>query len=156
MAWRLQFDGLYEPRLRPDGIATYGFLVERDGTLAHQEHGVALGPGEGGDAHVAEFAALIRGLAWLADHKQDAEPLQIEGDSRLAIETVAGRWNLTSERLLPLRDWARRLLAALPGEATLRKIGRDENARADALSREAYHAWKRERADAPSRPPPRL
>ena len=143
MAWLLRFDGLYEPRGRPDGVATYGFVVERDGARVHEESGVALGPGEGGSAHVAELAALIHGLAWLLDHKRDQEPLRVEGDSRLAIETVAGRWRLASARLVPLRDSAQRLLRELACDATLVKISRDANARPDALARAAYHAWKR-------------
>lgn len=141
--WTLRFDGLYEPRYRADGLATYGFVVERDGRVVHEEGGVVLGPGEGGSANVAEFGALIHGLSWVAAHKHDDEPLAIEGDSRLVIETVAGRWNLKSERLLPLRDWARRLLGDVRGDVTVEKVPRERNARPDALTREAYREAKR-------------
>lgn len=163
MAWLLRFDGLYEPRYTDRGLATYGYVVERDGAQLHEGKGLLLGPGEGGNANVAEFGAMIHGLTWIAERKTDETPLVVEGDSRLAIETVAGRWNLTSERLLPLRDWAQALLARIPGPKTFRKIGREANARPDALTREAYH----EAADAnpewglgihkrSARPPPRL
>ena len=136
--WVLHFDGLYEPRTTDKGIATYGWQARHGDDLAAQDKGLLLGPGEGGSANVAEFGALLHGLQWLAANKRDDCPLVIRGDSKLAIETVAGRWNLTSPRLLPLRDLARDLLAQL-GHATLEKVSRDANAHADRLSREAYH-----------------
>jgi ribonuclease HI len=136
--WTLRFDGLYEPRYSRKGIATYGFVVERDGGTEHEERGLVSEPSPIASAHVAEFGALIRGLEWLHARGPLDGPLTILGDSRLAIETVAGRWNLTSQTLLPLRNLARRLVADLGG-ATLRKVSRDENARADELSRTAYH-----------------
>lgn len=121
--WLVQFDGLYEPRYSKRGIATYGFVV-RHGSIA--------------SANVAEFGALICGLAWLRDHGGTGGcPLRVEGDNRLAIETVAGRWNLTSAILLPLRDAARGILAELGG-GELAKVSRERNAEADRLSREAY------------------
>ena len=62
----------------------------------------------------------------------------MRGDSRLVVETVAGRWKLSSEVLLPLRDLAMRLVDELK-PASIEKVPRGENAAADRLSREAYH-----------------
>ena len=137
--WLLRFDGLFEPRYQERGIATYGFTVDHGGVRVGQGKGLLFGPGEGGSANVAEFGALIHGLAFLEDNKEDDCPLRVEGDSRLAIETVAGRWNLSSARLLPLREMARRILTEIPGEKTLVKVSREINAEPDRLTREAYH-----------------
>lgn len=136
--WVLHFDGLYEPRTRARGIATFGWQARHGERVVAEDKGLLLGPGEGGSANVAEFGALLHGLQWLAESKRDGCPLVVRGDSRLAIETVAGRWNLTSERLLPLRDMARDLVRRLGG-AQLEKVSREANAEADRLSREAYH-----------------
>ncbi|HET6405581.1 MAG TPA: ribonuclease HI family protein [Candidatus Thermoplasmatota archaeon] len=170
-AWVLHFDGLFEPRYQARGIATYGFTADHDGERVGEGKGLLFGPGEGGSANVAEFGALIHGLAFLEDRKEDDCPVVIRGDSRLVIETVAGRWNLSSPRLLPLHKMARRILAEIPGPKTLEKVSREENAGADRLTREAYHeaaaahpAWglgphaktNRRRADPEARPPSRL
>ena len=137
-AWVLHFDGLYEPRYTDRGIATYGFLVTHDGETLHEESGLVAGPGPLASANVAEFGALIQGLSWLAQQDRGACALHVRGDSRLVIETTAGRWRLTSARLLPLRDAAQALAAACRVES-FEKVGRADNARADALSRSAYH-----------------
>lgn len=136
--WVLHFDGLYEPRSTDRGIATYGWVARHGARVVAEDKGLLMGPGAGGSANVAEYGALLHGLQWLAANKHDDCPLVLRGDSRLVIETVAGRWNLNSARLLPLRDMAREHVDRLGG-ATLEKVSRDANADADRLSREAYH-----------------
>ena len=137
-AWVVHFDGLYEPRYTDRGIATYGFQVRHDGEVLGEGKGLVTGPGGPlASANVAEFGALIQALAWVREHKRDACPLVVRGDNKLAIESTAGRWNLTSPKLLPLRDAARGLCEEL-GVVTLEKVSREENAEADRLSKEAY------------------
>ena len=137
-AWILHFDGLYEPRYTDRGIATYGFQVTHDGQVVGEGKGLVTGPGGPlATANVAEFGALIQGLAWLRDHKVGGCPIVVRGDNRLAIETTAGRWKLSSETLIPLRDAARGLAAELR-VSTFEKVTREENAEADRLSVEAY------------------
>lgn len=145
--WMLRFDGLYEPRYTDHGIATYGIVIDHGARRMHEGRGVVVGPGQGGDANVAEFGALIHGLSWLADNAADEVRtcgLDVEGDNRLAIETVAGRWKMRDERLLPLRDRARDLVTTLGGleNVTLAKVSRERNAEPDALTRLAYHEAK--------------
>lgn len=148
--WVLHVDGLYEPRYRPDGVATYGFVVTHGGEVVHEEKGLVAPPGELASSNVAEFGALIQGLTWLRERDLGGCPLVVRGDSRLVVETVAGRWKLSSEvllLLLPLRDVARRLVAEIGGEGcvvTLEKVPREQIAEADRLSREAYHELVRE------------
>lgn len=153
-AWLLRFDGLYEPRYTHHGVATYGITIDHGGKRKHEGHGVVVGPGQGGSADVAEFGALIHGLTWLAENAADEVRkggLAVEGDNRLVVETVAGRWNLHSERLLPLRDRARELVARLGGleNVTLTKVSREQNAEADALTRLAYREAKEEHPEWP-------
>lgn len=152
--WTLRFDGLYEPRYTAYGVATYGYTVDHGAKRVQEGHGVVVGPGEGGNANVAEFGALIHGLTWLADHARDEVRecgLHVEGDNKLAIETVAGRWNLHGEALLPLRDRARGLVDQLGGleRVTLEKVPRERNAEADALTRLAYKEAKLAHPDWP-------
>lgn len=136
--WILHFDGLYEPRYTDRGIATYGFQVTHEGAVVGEGKGLVTGPGGPiANAAVAEFGALIQGLAWLRDNKQGGCPVVVRGDNRLAIETTAGRWKLSSETLLPLRDTARAIAAEL-GVTRFEKVSRAENAEADRLSVEAY------------------
>ena len=160
-AWTLHFDGLYEPRYTDRGIATYGFVATHGDAIVHEERGLVAPPGPLASANIAEYGALIQALSWLARQDTTGCPIHVRGDSRLVIETVARRWNLTSPRLLPLRDTAIRLAQEL-GVTTYEKVSRDDNARADALSREAYHQlvanhpeWKLGR-HRPNPPPSRL
>lgn len=136
--WVLHFDGLYEPRYRKDGVATYGFVVTHGGEVVHEEKGVVAPPGPVAGPNVAEYGALIQGLTWLKGRDLGGCPLVVRGDSRLVVETVAGRWKLSSDVLRPLRDLAVRLAAEV-GPASIEKVPREENAEADRLSREAYH-----------------
>lgn len=138
--WVLHFDGLYEPRYSDRGIATYGFQVTHEDAVVAEDKGLVTGPGGPlATANVAEFGALIQGLAWLRDHRTEIGecPIVVRGDNRLSIETTAGRWKLSSETLLPLRDAARALAGEL-GITRFEKVSREENAEADRLSREAY------------------
>jgi ribonuclease HI len=156
--WTLAFDGLYEPRYSTRGVATYGFVVQHGDDVAHEQGGLVAEPGPLASANpdaadaassphwpnaaVAEFGALIEGLTWLRDHARERDAacaVRVIGDSRLVIETVAGRWALHSERLLPLHALAQRLAREV-GVASYEKVPRERNARADRLSRDAYHA----------------
>ena len=156
--WVLHFDGLFEPRYKPYGIATYGFVIRHGDAKVKEGHGLVAGPREGGSANVAEFGALLAGLLTLKDLDRGDCPVVVRGDNRLAIETVAGRWKLSSLTLLPFRDRAqdivRELGGVLPlpetgqatldgkGRVTMQKVSREANAEADALSRLAYHEYK--------------
>lgn len=136
--WVLHFDGLYEPRYTDRGVATYGFQVTHGGEVVHEEKGVVAPPGPLAGSNLAEFGALIQGLTWLKGQDLGGCPLRVRGDSRLVVETVAGRWKLSNEVLTPLRDLAARLVRELDA-ASIEKVSREENAEADRLSREAYH-----------------
>lgn len=137
--WVVHFDGLCEP-MNPGGVSTYGVAAWHEGARVHEEHGLAAEPGPDSTSNVAEFVALIRALAWLEAQRGTvgACPVVVRGDSRLAVETVAGRWNLKSERLLPFHALARDLLSRA-GAPRLEHVPRDQNQEADRLSRLAYH-----------------
>ena len=86
----LNFDGLCEPK-NPGGVAAWGYLVRRDGRVVHEASGLAAPPGPGATNNVAEYAALIEGLRWLAANHQDAD-IVVRGDSKLIVSQASGRW----------------------------------------------------------------
>ena len=62
------FDGLCEPN--PGGVATFGFVVKRDGKKIHEGHGLAGTPKTPqATNNVAEYTGLIRALEWLVAQK---------------------------------------------------------------------------------------
>jgi ribonuclease HI len=133
IGWVMHFDGLCQPR-NPGGVAAYGYQIHHDGKLVHEGSGLAAPPGPDATNNVAEFTALVEGLRWLRAHGATA-PI-VRGDSQLVIETLHGRWKLTSPRLKPLHDEAKGLIAEL--HARLGWVPREENAEADRLSRVGY------------------
>lgn len=140
--WVLNFDGLFEPRYEPWGIATYGFIVRHGDAKVREGHGLVAGPGQGGSANVAEFGALLAGLLSVAENDLGDCPVVVRGDNRLAVESVAGRWKLSSATLVPFRDRAQEIARGLGVPVTFEKVSREANAEADALSRLAYHEYK--------------
>jgi dTDP-4-dehydrorhamnose reductase len=57
------FDGLCEPN--PGGVATYGFVVKKDGKKVHEGHGLAGTPKTPqATNNVAEYTGLIKALEW--------------------------------------------------------------------------------------------
>lgn len=131
------FDGLCEP-VNPGGIATYGFVVYRDGVRLAEGRGFAGAGFLGGVAtnNVAEYTALIRALEWLLDHELNGEELVVRGDSQLVVRQLQGVYAVRSERLVPLYRRARELLSHFP-RYRLEWVPREENSEADALSVEA-------------------
>jgi ribonuclease HI len=129
------FDGLCEPN--PGGVATYGFVVTRNGKKIHDGHGLACPPRTPqATNNVAEYTGLIKALEWLADQKV-REPVVVRGDSDLVIKQLNGEYKVKSANLASLHVRAKELLARLPS-ATVEWVRRDENAEADRLTNLAY------------------
>ena len=80
--------------------------------------------------NVAEYRAAIAGLD--AARASGAEHVILQGDSKLVIEQLAGRWKVKQPHLKPLHEQARRLL---DGFATVElvHVRREHNTDADAL-----------------------
>lgn len=89
--------------------------------------------------NVAEYGGLILGLEYMASLDPSMpRPHLIQGDSKLVIKQVQGTFRTLNAGLIPLRDRARSLMAALsiPVE-TMQHVPRDRNRRADWLANHA-------------------
>lgn len=84
--------------------------------------------------NVAEYKALIAGLEAAARHA--ARALKVVMDSELVVRQMTGEYRVKNAGLKPLHAEARRHAAGFDGVA-YRSVGREDNARADALVNEA-------------------
>lgn len=133
----INFDGLCEP-VNPGGVATYGFVVIKDGEIIHRAKGV-VGEGLGMTNNVAEYSGVIAALRWIAENHPTCTEVIARGDSNLVINQATGAWRIksaTSKRYAPIvRELAARL------NCRFQWIPRELNEDADELSREAYREY---------------
>jgi ribonuclease HI len=129
-AW---FDGACEPS-NPGGHASWGAIVEVHSETVFEQHGyVGFGPTMSNN--VAEYSGCIAALAEIANHQGDAI---IFGDSKLVIEQLNGNWRTKKGLYFPYYERAKTLLEAIRRERIhFQWIPREENTRADVLSRRA-------------------
>jgi len=131
---RVHFDGACQPP-RGGGVATYGFTVEGE-SLDHEESGLAVPPwSPSASNNVAEYVAAIRGLEWLRSRAFHGTALLI-GDSQLVIRQMEGEYEVQSDRLRPYHARLRALVHEFE-EIRFFWVPREENQRADELSKEA-------------------
>jgi len=136
----LYFDGLCAPK-NPGGVATYGYAIYDEDRKLHEECGV-VGAGMFGDDasnNVAEYNAMIRGMAYLL-HTGYKGRLTVRGDSQLTIRQMKGEYKVRAKRLVPLHEKA----VALKGKfetVTFEWIPREANGEADQLSRRAFEEF---------------
>lgn len=128
-------DGLCEP-VNPGGIACYGWIARRDGSVLSEGWGV-VARGPEATNNVAEYHALIEALEWLLAAGHEGEPVEIRSDSQLVVRQLSGEYAVRSGRIRPLYKRARRLLSRFR-DIRLRWVPREENEEADLLSRRAY------------------
>jgi len=81
--------------------------------------------------NMAEYEACIFGIEEAIDMR--IKHLDIYGDSALVINQIKGEWETHHAKLIPYRDYARRLLTYFT-KVELHHIPRDENQMADALA----------------------
>jgi ribonuclease HI len=141
----IYFDGLCRPR-NPGGVATYGYLVYKDGKKVRNGNGV-IGSGTGMTNNVAEYSALKHAAEWAVQHCPDDE-IVIKGDSQLVIHQMSGTWQVHSETSKKFVPEIRRLLEGRKTRFVW--IPREQNAEADLLSNLAYSQAGKEPADTPS------
>jgi ribonuclease HI len=143
------FDGLCEPR-NPGGVATYGFVVLRDGKRIHEGHGLAATPySEGATNNVAEYTGVLRALEWILSQGLEKEPLHVRGDSDLIIRQIKGEYKVKSPLLAPLYSQVRALLPRF-SSLTFEWVPREENRDADRLTNLAYAEYSGEKMKAPT------
>jgi ribonuclease HI len=129
-AW---FDGACEPS-NPGGHASWGAIVKVHGQTVFENHGY-VGFGLTMSNNVAEYSGCIAALAEVANHQGQAI---IFGDSKLVIEQLNGNWRAKEGLYFPYYEHAKTLLEAIRRERIrFQWIPREENTRADVLSRRA-------------------
>ncbi|HKV90508.1 MAG TPA: ribonuclease HI [Thermoplasmata archaeon] len=131
---RVHFDGACVPA-RGGGTAAYGFTVEGAG-LDHEEFGLAVPPGsDHATNNVAEYVGAIRALEYLVSSGYHGTVLVL-GDSQLVIRQVSGEYEVKADHLRAYHQHLGALAARL-GEVRYDWVPREENLRADALSKRA-------------------
>jgi ribonuclease HI len=133
------FDGLCEPQ-NPGGWACGAWWVHPHATIAELEGGVGggrlYGHGAGATNNIAEYLAAIDALraVYRLGHRG---VVLLRGDSQLVIKQVTGVWACHSDHL---REHLAHLRRAMTYFQDVRAIWirREQNERADALSRAAY------------------
>jgi ribonuclease HI len=132
----LFFDGGCEP-VNPGGIGTYGWYLLDRGVEVKWSTGVA------SSSHImtnnlCEYQALGFALRWLSDQGWKGR-LKIFGDSKLIVHQIRRDWKCNKKHLQALRQRCWELLREVcPDGYDIEWIPREENARADELSRMAY------------------
>jgi ribonuclease HI len=114
---------------------SWAFVVEdAEGSTEDENFGFCKS-GPGVTNIVAEYQAVIEALRWVAANAQ-GRPVEVRTNLELIEQQVNGERKVKTAKLLPLRDEVRALLAET--NATLRWIPKEQNKRADKLSRDAY------------------
>lgn len=127
-------DGLCEPN--PNGVGCWGWAAfDAEGRRVACGWGCA-GSGEGMTNNVAEFKAIIEALRWISENESETQ-VELLSDSQIAVRQILGEYACHKAHLRELRDEALSLIAR--ANVSLRWIPREQNAEADALSRQAYH-----------------
>ncbi len=128
--------------MNPGGVATYGFVVYRDGKKVSEGFGVA-GLRDTSN-NVAEYSAAVEALKWLLGSGLRDELVVLKSDSELLVNQLSGLYAVRARRVRPLHEKVRQLLAeyrSAGGEVGFEWIPREENGEADGLSRRAYEEF---------------
>jgi ribonuclease HI len=148
-------DGACEP-INPGGIGTYGLVVYKGGTVLFEGLGVV---GEGAANNVAEYAAAIQALKTLLSTGLSFTSVEIRSDSELLVNQLKGEYGVYAERILPLYQEALRLLHQLEEKGVkvkIRWVPREENGRADALTKKAYEEYCEQHSEVAQKYAPHL
>ena len=130
---RVNFDGACEPP--SGGIATYGYHIEGGGFF-DEDKGLAVAPGSPHSTNnVAEYSAAIHALNWLLGRGYRGDVVLV-GDSELVIRQMKGEYQVRAEHLKAYHDHLAELASKFQ-HVEFQWVPREENARADALSKEA-------------------
>ena len=136
-------DGLCEPN--PGGTGTWGFGALQGAEEIHSACGV-FGHGEGMTGNICEYTAVIEALLW-AEHAGH-RGFTVRTDSQLVVKQSNMEWACNARHLEALRNRVRKGLAMC--QATIAWVPREQNQRADALTRKAYAAATGQSLDEPA------
>lgn len=130
----VHFDGACQPP-RGGGVATYGFTVHGGG-FAYEESGLAVTPwSPHATNNVAEYTGALRALEWLRA-RDFRGAVVARGDSQLVLRQMNGGYRVRSDHLKAYHDHLQELRRSF-AEVRFEWVPREENRRADELSKEA-------------------
>lgn len=131
----LWFDGATEP-VNPGGWMCMAWIIRAPG-FDDITGTKVIPPAPENTNNIGEWSALIEGImavAELPEHRRMV--LQIRGDSALVVNQLNQQWNCNKPHLAELRDRALQWLRGITWRAQW--IPREQNERADSLTRQAY------------------
>ena len=137
----MHFDGACQPP-HARGIATWAFTIEGAG-LEHEASGLAAPPySPESTNNVAEYSGAIHALEHLLE-KGYQGPVVVYGDSELVVRQMSGEYRVKAPHLQAYHD---RLGALARRFSSCRfvAIPREENGRADELTKRAVYLARRE------------
>lgn len=144
MVIEVYIDGLTEP-VNPGGVATYGVVIKNTAINGINELRGVVGKGPGMSNNVAEYAALYHALLHLIrlgiGNGVDPYVITIKSDSQLVIKQMSGEWACHGGLYIGMMNEARKLLKEFRRPLYYQWIPREQNEKADALSREAYEDY---------------
>ena len=143
------FDGLCEPK-NPGGVATFGFVVRRDGKTLQEGSGLAATPySEGATNNVAEYTGVLKALEWILGQSLEKEKILVRGDSELVIKQLKGEYKVKSPLLAPLYKKVRELEGKFPS-LKFEWVPREQNRDADRMTNLAYADYTGQKRKAPT------
>jgi ribonuclease HI len=131
---KVHFDGASNSTLG-GGLATYGYTIEGAG-IDLEDAGLAVRPySEHATNNVAEYSGAIHALERLRGLGYTGA-VEVYGDSQLVIRQMRGEYEVRAEHLRSYHEWLQKLSGHF-AQVTWNWVPREENTRADALSKQA-------------------
>lgn len=127
------FDSCCEPK-NPGGAMGVAAIVIVDGVdvLASSEY---YPPHQNNTNNIAEYMGLQKILNFLLDNVLDGEDVSIMGDSQLAIRQMTGEYSIKSGAYVEIAKNCQALISCFSKKPKLIWIPREQNTRADDLSK---------------------
>lgn len=142
-------DGLCEPS-NPGGYACWAWLARSPKVNRLREAYGCIGHGKGMTNNLAEYRSVIEALAYTLTRaavlSERGMGVTVYGDSQLVIRQITGEYATRQPHLIELRNEVLALVQKLEGAGIPVEfiwIPREENAEADALTRQAYQEARR-------------
>lgn len=132
-------DGACEPK-NPGGIATYGFIIYKDGEPVDHGKGV-VETGPDATNNLAEYTAPRRALELLKEKDIDSDQVTVKTDSQLVVKQVRGEWRVKSQSIREPYQELMKVIRSLDTNFRMQWVPREENERADSLSKQAVKAY---------------
>lgn len=141
MPYALRFDGASKHNPGPSGSAWVLVDLSTKKVVAWQTHYL----GSNHTNNEAEYTALRLGLEFLESNRETYRDVCVQGDSKLVVMQVQGKWKCKAAHLRASVDACKQHMKAL-NDPSIEWIPRDDNVAADRLANLAIET--KSRADA--------